>query len=97
MEVFKVKAGSWAYPEPAWTKFGGVPLFSGFMYASVASFLIQVWHRLDLRMERWPHRQAPHHPAGRHVCGARLLHRLVPAQHHQLPARRSVEAANYAY
>lgn len=56
MELFKVRAGSWAYPEPAWTKFGGVPLFSGFMYASVASFLIQVWHRLDLRMERWPHR-----------------------------------------
>jgi uncharacterized membrane protein YoaT (DUF817 family) len=26
------------------------------MHASVASFLIQVWHRLDLRMERWPHR-----------------------------------------
>ncbi len=54
MEIFKVKAGSWAYPEPAWTKLMGVPLYSGFMYASVASFLTQVWHRLRLRLEHWP-------------------------------------------
>lgn len=54
LELFKVQAGSWSYPEPAWTKVGGVPLYSGFMYASVASFLIQVWHRLNLRLEGWP-------------------------------------------
>lgn len=54
MELFKVQAGSWAYPEPAWTKLLGVPLYSGFMYASVASFLMQVWHRLRLRLEGWP-------------------------------------------
>lgn len=54
LELFKVRAGSWAYPEPAWTKIGGVPLYSGFMYASVASFLIAVWHRLHLRLEGWP-------------------------------------------
>lgn len=55
MELFKVNLGSWSYPEPALTKLLGVPLYSGFMYASVASFLIQVWHRLNLRLERWPH------------------------------------------
>lgn len=54
MELFKVRMGSWAYPEPSLTKLLGVPLYSGFMYASVASFLIQVWNRLDLRLERWP-------------------------------------------
>jgi uncharacterized membrane protein YoaT (DUF817 family) len=54
MELFKVQAGSWAYPEPAWTKILGVPLYSGFMYASVASFMIQIWNRLGARLERWP-------------------------------------------
>jgi uncharacterized membrane protein YoaT (DUF817 family) len=54
LELFKVWAGSWAYPEFAWTKVGGVPLYSGFMYASVASFLIAVWHRLQIRLEGWP-------------------------------------------
>jgi uncharacterized membrane protein YoaT (DUF817 family) len=46
--------GSWAYPEPAWTKVGGVPLYSGFMYASVASYLCQAWRRLDVRLDNWP-------------------------------------------
>jgi uncharacterized membrane protein YoaT (DUF817 family) len=54
LELFKVRAGSWAYPESAWTKVGGVPLYSGFMYASVASYMCQAWRRLDLRLERWP-------------------------------------------
>lgn len=54
LELFKVRAGSWSYPEPALTKVGGVPLYSGFMYASVASFLIAVWHRLRLRLVGWP-------------------------------------------
>lgn len=54
LELFKVQAGSWSYPEPAWTKLYGVPLYSGFMYASVASFLIAIWHRLRIRLEGWP-------------------------------------------
>lgn len=55
MELFKVNvAGSWAYPEEAFTKIGGVPLYSGFMYASVASFMCQAWRRFDLKVIRWP-------------------------------------------
>jgi uncharacterized membrane protein YoaT (DUF817 family) len=54
LELFKVRAGSWAYPEFSWTKIGGVPLYSGFMYASVASYMCQAWRRLDLRMDHWP-------------------------------------------
>ena len=54
LELFKVHIGSWSYPDFAWTKVGGVPLFSGFMYASVASFMCQAWRRLDLIMVRWP-------------------------------------------
>ena len=48
LELFKVRAGSWSYPEDALTKVGGVPLYSGFMYAAVGSYLCQAWRRLDL-------------------------------------------------
>ena len=54
LELFKVHMGSWSYPEDAVTKVAGVPLFSGFMYASVASFMIQAWRLLRLRFLGWP-------------------------------------------
>lgn len=54
LELYKVHMGSWSYPEPAWSKIGGVPLYSGFMYASVASYMCQSWRRLDLRITKWP-------------------------------------------
>jgi uncharacterized membrane protein YoaT (DUF817 family) len=54
MEMFKVQMGSWAYPEAAYLKVAGVPLYSGFMYASVGSYVCQAWRRLDLQIHRWP-------------------------------------------
>lgn len=54
LELYKVHMGSWSYPEEAYSKFYGVPLYSGFMYASVASYICQAWRRLDLRMVYWP-------------------------------------------
>lgn len=54
LELYKVHMGSWDYPQPGWTKIGGVPLYSGFMYASVASYLCQAWRRLHIRLNRWP-------------------------------------------
>lgn len=54
LEVYKVHTGSWAYPDHAWSKLLGVPLYSGFMYASVASYLVQAWRRLDLEIYYWP-------------------------------------------
>ena len=54
LELFKTHAHAWAYPEPGWTKLGGVPLYSGFMYASVASYLCQAWRRLDVHLSGWP-------------------------------------------
>lgn len=56
MEIFKVNVGSWSYPEPAYTKVFGVPLYSGFMYASVASYICQAWRRLALELSGWPSR-----------------------------------------
>ena len=55
LELFKVHVGSWSYPEAALAKVGGVPLYSGFMYASVASYMIQAWRLFGLRFVRWPH------------------------------------------
>ena len=54
LEIFKVHMGSWSYPETAYSKLFGVPLYSGFMYASVASYICQAWRRLELSIIRWP-------------------------------------------
>jgi uncharacterized membrane protein YoaT (DUF817 family) len=54
MEIFKIKMGSWAYPGDAYSKVYGVPLYGGFMYASVASYITQAWRRLDLRIVNFP-------------------------------------------
>jgi uncharacterized membrane protein YoaT (DUF817 family) len=54
LELYKVHMGSWSYPEKAFTKVWGVPLYSGFMYASVASYMCQVWRRLELKLTNWP-------------------------------------------
>jgi len=54
MEVFKTAAGSWIYPEEAMLRIGGVPLFSGFMYAAVGSYIARVWRISDFRFEPYP-------------------------------------------
>jgi uncharacterized membrane protein YoaT (DUF817 family) len=54
LEVFKTRMGSWAYPEDAYTKAAGVPLYSGFMYASVASYVCQAWRNFNLEVFGWP-------------------------------------------
>jgi len=54
MEIYKVNMGSWSYPGDAYTKVLGVPMFAGFMYASVASYITQAWRRLHLRLENFP-------------------------------------------
>ncbi len=54
MEWFKVSAGSWAYPEPGIFKLMGVPLFSGFMYAAVGSYIARVIRIFDMRFAPYP-------------------------------------------
>jgi uncharacterized membrane protein YoaT (DUF817 family) len=54
MEWFKVQAGSWTYPEPGLFKLMGVPLFSGFMYASVGSYIARVIRIFDMRFAPYP-------------------------------------------
>jgi uncharacterized membrane protein YoaT (DUF817 family) len=54
MELFKTQVGSWIYPEPSLLRIGGVPLFTGFMYAAVGSYLARVWRLFDFRFTRHP-------------------------------------------
>lgn len=56
LEVFKTSRGvqSWSYPDPAVSKLWGVPLFSGFMYAAVGSYVIQAWRLFELRVRHHP-------------------------------------------
>lgn len=56
LEVFKTSPaiGSWQYPEAGWSKIFGVPLFSGFMYAAVGSYLIQCWRLQNIRIYYHP-------------------------------------------
>ncbi|WP_226803936.1 DUF817 domain-containing protein [Amylibacter sp. SFDW26] len=54
MEIFKVKMGSWGYPEPGYIKIADVPLFSGFMYACVGSFMARVIRIFDMRFAPYP-------------------------------------------
>jgi len=54
MELFKTSVGSWIYPEPNLLRIGGVPLFSGFMYAAIGSYLTRVWRLFDFRFTHHP-------------------------------------------
>lgn len=54
MELFKVSAGSWAYPELGTLVVGGVPLFTGFMYASVGSYIARVIRVFEMRFAPYP-------------------------------------------
>jgi len=54
MEVFKTSAGSWIYPDDAIFRIGGVPLFTGFMYAAIGSYMMRAWSLFDFRFEHHP-------------------------------------------
>lgn len=56
MELFKTEVGSWIYPEPSIFHIGHVPLFSGFMYASIGSYLARITRILDMRYSGYPRR-----------------------------------------
>ncbi|MEH6723523.1 MAG: DUF817 domain-containing protein [Qipengyuania sp.] len=58
MELFKTAAGSWIYPEASVLHVGAVPLFSGFMYAAVGSYIARVWRIFDFRYSAYPPRWA---------------------------------------
>ena len=56
MELFKTSVGSWIYEGEGLLHILNVPLYSGFMYAAVGSYLVRVYRLFDLRFERYPRR-----------------------------------------
>lgn len=77
MELFKTSAGSWIYPEPSILKIGQVPLFSGFMYASVGSYIARVSRIFDFRFSNYPS------PAMTYLLGIAIYVNFFA--HHWLP------------
>lgn len=58
MELFKTSdaIGSWAYPEEYFFGIGNVPLFTGFMYSAVGSYIARVWRIFDFQYSNYPNR-----------------------------------------
>jgi len=54
MELFKTSVGSWIYPEHNLLRIAGVPLYSGFMYAAIGSYLARAWRLFDFRFANHP-------------------------------------------
>ena len=60
MELFKTSEhiGSWHYPEQYVLGIGNVPLFTGFMYSAVGSYIARVWRIFEFRFEQYPNKTA---------------------------------------
>lgn len=56
MELFKTEVGSWSYDGDGVLSIAAVPLFSGFMYAAVGSYMVRVHRLFDLGFTRYPRR-----------------------------------------
>lgn len=56
MEIFKTDQGSWIYTGEGVLHIAGVPLYSGFMYAAIGSYMVRVYRLFDLRFDRYPRR-----------------------------------------
>lgn len=89
MELFKTAVGSWSYPGPSVLHIGHVPLFSGFMYASVGSYIARAWRLFDFRFTRHP-------PFGATVALAAAIY-VNFFSHHWLPDARWVLFAALAW
>jgi uncharacterized membrane protein YoaT (DUF817 family) len=56
MEVFKTGVGSWQYGDGGLFHIAAVPLYTGFMYAAIGSYMVRVYRLFDLRFVRYPKR-----------------------------------------
>ncbi|MCI1071583.1 DUF817 domain-containing protein [Lactococcus lactis] len=55
LEIFKVKHGSWSYPDAGLFKIMDVPLYSAFMYSAIGSYIVRAIKEFDLEAINWPH------------------------------------------
>ena len=58
MELFKTSdaIASWTYPEEYFFGIGNVPLFTGFMYSAVGSYIARIWRIFDFEFSDYPSR-----------------------------------------
>lgn len=54
MEIFKTSVGSWIYPEDCFFRIAGVPLFSGFMYSCIGSYICRAWTLFHFEFKAHP-------------------------------------------
>ncbi len=56
MELFKTSdaIGSWTYPEEYLFGIGNVPLFTGFMYSAVGSYIVRIWRIFGFEYSHYP-------------------------------------------
>ena len=56
MELFKTSdsIASWTYPEEYVFGIANVPLFTGFMYSAVGSYIARIWRIFDFRFSNYP-------------------------------------------
>jgi uncharacterized membrane protein YoaT (DUF817 family) len=54
MELFKTRIGAWSYPGAAFFQIAGVPLFTGFMYSAIGSYMMRACSLFDFRFTRHP-------------------------------------------
>ena len=56
MEIFKTHPSiwSWSYPGDYTIGILGVPLFAGFMYSAVGSYIVRVWKIFEFRYSKYP-------------------------------------------
>ena len=56
MELFKTSdaIGSWSYPEEYVFGIGNVPLFTGFMYSAVGSYIARAWRIFEFKYDNYP-------------------------------------------
>jgi uncharacterized membrane protein YoaT (DUF817 family) len=57
LELYKTNptVGSWSYPEDGLFKIATVPLYSGFMYAAIGSYISQSWKIMKLELTNYSH------------------------------------------
>lgn len=56
MELFKTSGtiGSWSYPGEASIRIAGVPLFAGFLYSAVGSYIARIWRIFHMDFQSFP-------------------------------------------
>src|SRR3990167_11284089 len=57
LELYKTSpgVGSWSYPENGFLKIATVPLYSGFMYAAIGSYISQAWKIFKMEVVNYKH------------------------------------------